>query len=92
MHQPVKLYHHGAAGLVFYDPGRREPVQAQQSLGLLFFLQLVWALLPFMVRFGTLRSLWHQLCPGVRQISCSEQQATMHRLSDILPAAILSAW
>ena len=39
-----------AAGLVFYDPGRREAAHAQQSLALLFFLQLVWTLLPFMVR------------------------------------------
>ena len=35
------------AGLVFYQPRPRSAAYAEQSLGLLFFLQLVWALLPF---------------------------------------------
>ena len=36
------------AGLVFYDPQPRSPSHAEASLGLLFALQLVWALFPFM--------------------------------------------
>ena len=36
------------AGLVFYDPQPRSPEHAEASLGLLFALQLVWALFPFM--------------------------------------------
>ena len=39
------------AGLVFYDPQPRDASHAESSLGLLFFLQLAWALLPFSTPF-----------------------------------------
>ena len=35
-------------GLVFYDPKPRVPSHAEPALGMLFALQLVWALFPFM--------------------------------------------